>query len=39
MPFSYISGAPLFIRTNITDFFERFEDMITDYELSDNCKI
>ena len=39
MPLPYIFGAPSFTRTNITDFFKRFEDMVTDYGLSDNRKI
>jgi len=39
MPLPYISGAFLFIRINITDFLERFENMATDYGLSDDRKI
>src|SRR6266511_6280640 len=39
MPFSYTPGASLFTRTNVTDFFKRFEDMATDYELSDDRKV
>ncbi len=39
IPFSYISGAPLFTGINITDFFERFEDMAIDYGLSDDRKV
>ncbi len=39
MPLSYIPGASLFIRINVTDFLERFEDMVTDCGLSDDRKI
>ena len=39
MPFSYISGASLFIGTNVTDFFKRFKDMVTDCGFSDDRKI
>ncbi len=35
----YTSKAPLFTRTNITDFLKRFKDMVTDCELSDNRKV
>ncbi len=39
MSFPYTPGAFSFIGTNVTDFFERFEDMATDYGLSDDRKI
>ncbi len=39
IPLSYTPGVSLFIGTNVTDFLKRFEDMATDYGLSDNCKI
>ncbi len=39
MPLPYISEASLFIETNITDFFERFKDIIINYGLSDDRKI
>ena len=39
IPLPYIFGAPSFTRTNITDFFKRFKNMATDYELSDNRKV
>ena len=39
MLFPYISGASLFIKTNVTDFFKRFKDMITDCGLSDDRKV
>ena len=39
MPLSYTSGAPLFTKINVTDFLERFEDIATDYGLSDNRKV
>jgi len=35
----HTSKAPLFIRTNITDFLKRFKNMATNYEFSDNRKI
>ncbi len=39
MSLSYISGVSLFIGINVTDFLERFEDMITDCGLSDDRKV
>jgi len=39
IPLSYTPGTPSFIRTNITDFFKRFEDMATDCGLSDDRKV
>ena len=39
IPLPYIPGASLFIGINITDFLKRFEDMITNYGLSNNRKI
>ncbi len=39
MPFSYIPKAPSFTGTNVTDFFKRFKDMITDCGLSDDRKV
>ncbi len=36
---SHIPGASLFIRINVTDFLERFEDMAIDYGLSDDRKV
>ena len=39
MPLPYIPGASSFIGINVTDFFKRFEDMATDYGLSDDRKI
>ena len=39
MPLPYTSETPLFTGTNITDFLKRFEDMATDYRLSDNRKV
>ncbi len=39
MPLPYIFGAPLFTGINITDFLKRFEDMVTNYGLSDDRKI
>ncbi len=39
MLFPYISGASLFIKTNVTDFFKRFKDMAIDYGFFDNRKI
>ncbi len=39
MPLSHTSGAPLFIETNITDFFKRFEDMVINCGFSDDCKV
>ena len=35
----YIPGASSFIGINVTDFFERFEDMAIDYGLSDDRKV
>ncbi len=37
--FSHTPEASLFIGINITDFLERFEDMITDYGFFNNRKI
>ncbi len=39
MSFPHTSGASLFIRTNITDFFKRFKDIATNYGLFDNYKV
>ena len=39
IPLPYTPGALLFIKTNITEFFKRFENMATDYGLSDDRKI
>ncbi len=39
MPFPYILKIPLFTGINVTDFFKRFEDMATDYRLSDDRKV
>ncbi len=39
MPLPYTFKAPLFTRINVTDFLKRFEDIVTDYGLSDNRKI
>ena len=39
MSFFYTSGVSLFIEINITDFFERFKDIATDYGLSDDRKV
>ena len=39
IPLSYTSGASLFIGINVTDFFERFEDIITNCGLFDDRKI
>ena len=39
MPLPYTSGVFLFIRTNITDFLERFKDIVTNYGLSDDRKV
>ena len=39
IPFFHTSRAPLFTEINIIDFFKRFKDIATDYELSDNRKI
>ncbi len=39
IPLPYISRAPSFIETNITDFLKRFKDIITNYGLFDNRKI
>ena len=39
IPFFYTSGAFLFIRINVTDFFKRFEDIITDYGFFDDRKM
>ncbi len=39
IPFPYTPKALLFIRTNITDFFKRFKDMVTNCGLSDDRKI
>ncbi len=39
MPLSYTLRAPSFTGINITDFFERFKDMATDYGLSDDRKV
>jgi len=39
IPLPHTFEILLFIRINITDFFKRFEDMATDYGLSDNRKI
>ncbi len=39
MPFPYILKIPLFTGINVTDFLKRFEDIITNYELSDDCKM
>ncbi len=36
---SYISGASLFTKTNITEFLERFEDIATNCGLSDDRKM
>ena len=39
MPLFYIFGVFLFIETNVTDFFKRFENMIINCGLSDDRKI
>ncbi len=39
MPLPHTPKASLFTETNITDFLKRFEDMATNYGLSDNRKI
>ena len=39
IPLSHTPRAPLFIRTNITDFLKRFKDIIINYGLSDDRKI
>ena len=39
MPLPYISEAFLFTGINVTDFFKRFEDMATNYGLSDDRKV
>ena len=39
MPLPYTPEALLFIGINITDFFKRFEDMVTNCGLSDDRKI
>ncbi len=39
IPLSHIPGAPSFIGINVTDFLERFEDMVIDYGLFDDRKI
>ncbi len=39
MPLPYIPGAPSFTEINVIDFFERFEDMVTNYGLSDDRKM
>ncbi len=39
IPLPYIPGALLFTETNVTDFLKRFENMATDYGLSDDRKV
>ncbi len=39
MSFPHTSKVSLFTGTNVIDFFKRFEDMATNYGLSDNHKI
>ena len=39
IPLSYIPKAFSFIKTNVTDFLKRFEDMATDCGLFDDCKV
>ena len=39
IPLSHTPEAPLFIKTNITDFFEQFEDMTINCGFSDDCKV
>ncbi len=39
IPLPHTPETPSFTETNITDFFKRFEDMATDYGLSDNRKM
>ncbi len=39
MPLPHTPRAFLFTGTNVTDFFKRFEDMATDYGLSDDRKV
>ncbi len=39
IPLSHTPKASLFIKINITDFLERFKDMATNYELSDDRKV
>ncbi len=39
MPLPYTSKVFLFIKTNITDFFEQFEDMTINCGFSDDCKV
>ncbi len=39
MPLPHTPGASSFIRTNITDFLKRFEDMAINYGFSDDRKI
>ncbi len=39
IPLPYISGVSSFTGINVTDFFKRFENMITDYGLSDDRKV
>ena len=39
IPLPYTPEASLFIKTNITDFLKRFENMITNYGHSDDRKI
>jgi len=39
IPLPYIFEASLFIRTNITDFLERFKDIAINYGLFDDRKM
>ncbi len=39
IPLSHTPRAPLFTGTNVTDFLKRFEDITTDYGLSDDRKV